>query len=171
MRKTYSGKWKPRHPEKYKGDPTKITYRSLWERNTFRWIEKHPKVKWWNSEETIIPYICATDNKPHRYFIDLTIKFTNGKVLLVEIKPAAQTKPPKRKNLNEAMTYMKNTSKWKYAKRYADQRGYKFEIWTEKTLEGLGIKTMTTKYKASKTKTGKRIWKSFKKIKKKCINK
>jgi len=161
MRKTYSGKWKPRYPEKYKGDITKITYRSLWERNTFRWIEKQSWVRWWNSEETIIPYICSTDNKPHRYFIDLTIKTTNGKTVLVEIKPLAQTKPPKRKNLNEALAYMKNTSKWKYAKRYCDDRGWKFEIWTENTLEGFGIKTL------AKPKPGKKTWKSFKRIKKK----
>ena len=156
MRKTYSGKWKPKYPHKYNGDITKIRYRSLWERNTFRWIEKQSWVRWWNSEETIIPYICSTDNKPHRYFIDLTIKTTDGKTVLVEIKPLAQTKPPKRKNLNEAMTYMKNISKWKYAKRYCDNRGWKFEIWTEKTLEGFGIKTL------SKPK-----WKAFKRIKKK----
>jgi len=167
MRKTYSGKWKPKYPEKYKGDTTKITYRSLWERNTFRWIEKQPWVKWWNSEETIIPYICSTDNKPHRYFIDLTIKTVTGKTVLVEIKPLAQTMPPKRKNLNEALAYMKNTSKWKYAKRYCDDRAWKFEIWTEKTLEGFGIKTLAVKRKPSKAKQGKKTWKSFKRIKKK----
>lgn len=171
MRKTYSGKWKPKYPEKYKGDINKIHYRSFWERQAFKWVESQSSVKWWNSEETVIPYICSTDNKPHRYFIDLTIRFTNGKTLLVEIKPAQQTVAPKRKNLNEALTYMKNTSKWKYAKKYCDDRGYKFEIWTEHTLEGLGIRTMTYKNKASKTKVGKRTWKSFKKIKKKVINK
>ena len=61
------------------------------------------------------------------------------------------------------MTYMKNTSKWKYAQKFCDERGYEFQIWTENELEAMGIKTMTLKYKASKTKTGKRIWKSLKK--------
>jgi hypothetical protein len=163
MRKTYSGKWKPKYPEKYHGDHTKITYRSLWERNTFRWIEKQSWVRWWNSEETIIPYICATDKRSHRYFIDLTVKRIDGKVILVEIKPLDQTKPPKRKNLNEALTYMKNTSKWKYAKRYCDDRGWKFEIWTEKTLESFGVPGMKTKKTAP--------WKPLKKRKKKTINK
>jgi len=173
MRKTYSGKYKVKYPEKYNGDHTKVTYRSYWEKQTFKWIEKQSWVKWWNSEETIIPYICSTDKKPHRYFIDLTIKRMDGKVVLVEIKPAQQTQPPKRKNLNEALAYMKNTSKWKYAKRYCDDRGYKFEIWTENTLESFGINLMTMKNKVSKTKTGKKIWKSFKriKVKKKVINK
>ena len=86
---------------------------------------------------------------------------------MVEIKPHGQTQPPKRKNLNEAMRYMKNTSKWRYAKRYAEDRGYHFEIWTEKTLEGFGINLLTMKNRASKTKMGKKVWKSFKKIKKK----
>jgi len=164
---TYKGKYKVRFPEKYKGDYTKVTYRSYWEKQTFKWVEKQPNVRWWNSEETIVPYICSTDNKPHRYFMDLTIKFTNGKVLLVEIKPFGQTQSPKRKNLNEALRYMKNISKWKYAKKYAEDRGYHFEIWTEKTLEGFGINLLTNRNKLSKTKTGKKIWKSFKRIKKK----
>jgi hypothetical protein len=166
-RKTYSGKYKLKRPEKYKGDPTKVQYRSLWERNAFRYLEKHPKVKWWNSEETVVPYICGTDKKPHRYFVDLTIRFMDGATILVEIKPHGQTQPPKRKNLNEALTYIKNTSKWKYAKRYAENRGWRFEIWTEKTLEQLGIRTLSYKNQLSKTKVGKKVYKTAKKIKKK----
>jgi|TARA_B100000929_G_scaffold230335_1_gene186737 hypothetical protein len=163
MKKTYSGTWKPKHPEKYNGDLNYIHYRSLWERNAFRYLDKASWVKWWHSEETIIPYICATDSKLHRYFVDLTIRTDTGRTLLVEIKPSHQTKPPKRKKLNEALGYMKNISKWKYAKKYCDEHGYEFQIWTEKELEAMGIKTMTTKFKISKTKTGKRIWKTLKK--------
>ena len=29
---SYKGKYKPSYPQKYKGDPTNIIYRSLWER-------------------------------------------------------------------------------------------------------------------------------------------
>ena len=164
MKKTYSGSWKPKHPEKYAGNINTIHYRSLWERNTFRYLDKASWVKWWQSEETVIGYICATDNKPHRYFVDITIRTKSGRTLLVEIKPSAQTKPPKRKKLTEALTYMKNVSKWTYARKYCKERDYEFQIWTEKELEALGIRTMTLGFKASKTKTGKRIWKSFKKI-------
>ena len=68
MKKTYSASWKPKNLHKYKGDPNSIRYRSMWERNTFRYLDtKADWVKWWNSEETVIGYICATDNKPHRY--------------------------------------------------------------------------------------------------------
>ena len=163
MKKTYSGSWKPKNLAKYKGDANKIKYRSLWERNAFRYMDTASWVKWWNSEETVIGYICATDNKPHRYFVDLTIRTTSGRTLLVEIKPSSQTQPPKKKKINEALTYMKNTSKWKYAKKFCDERGHEFQIWTENELEAMGIRTMSMKMKASKTKTGKRIWKTLKK--------
>ena len=164
MKKTYSGSWKPKNLHKYKGDPNSIRYRSMWERNTFRYLDtKADWVKWWNSEETVIGYICATDNKPNRYYMDLTIRTTSGRTILVEIKPSNQTQSPKRKKLNEALTYMKNTSKWKYAQKFCDERGYEFQIWTEKELEAMGIKTMSLGFKASKTKTGKRIWKTLKK--------
>jgi hypothetical protein len=163
MRKTYSGKYKIKFPEKYKGDINNVVYRSMWEKNTFKWVEKQPWVKWWNSEGTIVPYICGTDRKPHRYFVDLTIRSTKGETILVEIKPSAQCKPPKRKNLNEALAYIKNTSKWKYAKKYCDDRtGYRFEVWTEKTLEKLGIQSSYKK--PPKTKAGKRTWKPFKRL-------
>jgi len=163
---TYKGKYKVRFPRKYKGDYNKVTYRSYWEKQTFKWVEKHPSILWWNSEETIIPYICGTDNRPHRYFIDLTIRFKDGMTVLVEIKPQKQTQIPKnKKNLNESLTYIKNISKWKYAKKYCDNRGYKFEIWTEKTLEGFGINLMTPKRKPKKT------FKPFKRIKKKAKKK
>ena len=63
----YKGKWKPKNIKKYKGDYTKIVYRSLWERNVFRWMDANPDVIEWNSEEIIVPYICGTDRKFHRY--------------------------------------------------------------------------------------------------------
>jgi hypothetical protein len=159
MKKTYSGKWKPKYPQKYKGDVNNIRYRSLWERNAFRWVEKQSFVKWWNSEETVIGYVCDTDRKVHRYFIDLTIRTMDGKTILVEIKPHKETQPPKRKNLREALTYMKNSSKWRYAKKFCDDRpGYRFEVWTEKTLEQLGIKTMSPmRKKKSVKRTRKKV--------------
>jgi hypothetical protein len=149
MSKTYKGKYRIKKPEKYNGDIRNVTYRSLWERQAFRWCEERDDVVSWSSEETVIPYRCKTDNKIHRYFIDLKIKFSNGRTVLVEIKPESQTKPPKKpsrqtkKYINEVMTYVKNESKWKAASQYADNYGYHFEIWTEKHLKKLGIKLLT----------------------------
>ena len=68
---------------------------------------------------------------------------------MVEIKPKSQTKPPKKpsrqtkKYINEVMTYVKNEAKWKAAQKYAQDRGYHFEIWTEDTLKSLGMKLLT----------------------------
>ena len=149
MAKTYKGKYRIKKPEKYAGDPKNVTYRSLWERQAFRWCEDRDDVVAWSSEETVVPYVCPTDKRAHRYFIDLKIKFKNGRTVLVEIKPKSQTVPPKKpsrqtkKYINEVMTYVKNEAKWKAASKYAQDRGYHFEIWTEDTMKQLGMKLLT----------------------------
>jgi hypothetical protein len=145
---SYKGRFSPKHPEKYRGNPTDIIYRSLWERQVFKWCDNTDAVIEWSSETTVIPYKCRTDGKMHRYFCDLTIKFKNGKKLLVEIKPRKQTLPPEKKKrvtkayLAEVMQYAKNISKWEAAKEYADERGWEFKIWDEEFLRkelGLSI--------------------------------
>ena len=81
----YKGKYTVKNKKKYAGDPTKVTYRSLWERNAFRWAESNPQVRAWNSEEVVVPYKCKTDNKLHRYFVDM--KFQN-----IPVKPQLSIK-------------------------------------------------------------------------------
>jgi len=146
---TYHGKYRVQHAEKYKGDPTKVTYRSLWERQVFRWLDANSKVVWWNSEELVIPYYCMTDKKQHRYFVDVQVQFNKGPIRCIEIKPAAQTIKPEKKQgkrrsryLQEATTYAKNYSKWMTARGYCEKRGWVFEIWTEHTLTALGIRIL-----------------------------
>ena len=145
---SYKGKYKIKKPEKYLGDYTKVVYRSLWERQTFKWCESNSRVRAWNSEEVVIPYKCKTDHRIHRYFIDLFIEMDNGDCILVEIKPKKQTTAPKKptrktkKYLNEVTTYIKNTSKWTAANDFAEHKGWKFQIWTEETLKNLGIKLL-----------------------------
>ena len=82
--------------------------------------------------------------------MDFYIKYSSGEVCIVEVKPAKQTKPPsgKRKTkqyLNEVTTYVKNISKWEAAEKYAEQRGWKFIIWTEHELKRMGILPKTPK--------------------------
>ena len=145
----YRGKYKVKKPEKYSGDFNNVIYRSLWERQFFRWCEDNDDVIKWSSESVIIPYRCKTDNKMHRYFMDVKVKFKNGKTYLIEIKPESQTQPPKqpkrksKKYLKEVMTYVKNTSKWEQAEKYCFVRGGEFKIFTEKTLKSLGIRLLT----------------------------
>ena len=145
---SYKGKYKIKKPEKYLGDYTNVIYRSLWERQAFKWCESNTRVKAWNSEEVVIPYKCKTDNKIHRYFIDLFVEMDDGECILVEIKPKKETNPPKKPSrktkryINEVVTFVKNQSKWEAANQFANHKGWKFQIWTEDTLSNLGIKLL-----------------------------
>ena len=143
--KSYKGKYKVKKPKKYDGDHTKVIYRSMWERFAFKWCENNTDIKSWSSEETVIPYISAVDNKYHRYFVDLKLNMKDGRVILVEIKPDKQTKPPKgarrtKRFISESLEYVKNQCKWQAANEYCLDRGWHFQIWTEHTLKQMGMK-------------------------------
>ena len=60
---SYSGKFKPKNYKKYKGNPTKIFYRSLWERRFMVYADSNPNIIEWGSEEIVIPYISPLDRK------------------------------------------------------------------------------------------------------------
>jgi hypothetical protein len=144
----YKGKYRVINKNKYIGDSSNVIYRSLWERQALKWLDNNENILAFSSEETVIPYICSTDNKLHRYYMDLTFKTQTGETYMVEIKPNKQTKPPsinKRKSknyLSETLTYVKNHSKWKAAKQFAEKKGWIFEIWDENKLKSLGIKIL-----------------------------
>lgn len=137
-------KYKPIHPEKYLGDPTNIIMRSSWETRFANWCDRSPSIVGWVSEEIVIPYLCPTDGKVHRYFVDFVIKVKdktgNVKTYLVEVKPDKQTRPPEppkrktRQYINEVLTWGKNEAKWKAAREYAKDRGWEFKIITEYDL-------------------------------------
>lgn len=144
---SYKGYFKPKNPSKYKGDPLNIIYRSRWEAVFMGYLDNHPDVLQWSSEELIIPYLSPIDGKWHRYFPDFVIKKRNpaGKVeiVVVEIKPLAQTKEPvkqtkiNRRYITEVRTWGINQAKWQAAKQFCEKREWKFIIMTEKEL---GIK-------------------------------
>jgi hypothetical protein len=148
--KTYHGYFKPKHPEKYKGDPNNIIYRSRWESLVMSKLDEHPDVIWWQSEETVIPYRSPVDGRVHRYFPDFLVRMkdANGKfkTILIEVKPYAQTQPPvikegaskrTKKYITEVCTYGINSAKWNAAREYCKDRQYEFMIMTEREL---GIK-------------------------------
>lgn len=135
------GYFTPAHPEKYKGRVNAIIYRSGWELRFMKWCDSTPSVIEWSSEELVINYIFSYDRTPHRYFPDFKIKIIdkNGviKTYIVEVKPLAQTKPPRKNSknyLNESLTFIKNNDKWRYAREYCESRGYIFMVLTEKSL-------------------------------------
>ena len=142
---SYSGKFRPSNYLKYKGDPTNIIYRSLWELKFMNYCDKNENILEWGSEELWIPYRSPKDNRIHRYFPDFYIKYKkrDGSIQksLVEIKPLRQTKQPnmkpKRKTktwMNEVVTYGVNQAKWKAAQDFCEDRLWDFRILTEKEL-------------------------------------
>lgn len=141
----YKGFFKPKFPKKYNGDPTNIVYRSSWELRFMIYLDSHPDILEWSSEELVIPYVSPIDNRIHRYFPDFKVKRRdkdgNIETLVIEIKPDVQTKPPERKSqknkqyIKEVMTWGINEAKWKYAKDFCKDRKYKFMILTEKHLK------------------------------------
>ena len=141
----YRGKYYPSFPRKYKGDPTNIIYRSLWERKFMVYCDKNTKILEWGSEEIALPYISPHDSRVHRYFPDFYIKVqeNTGKIkrYLIEVKPLKQpTKPkkPKRQTkgyIREAFEYARNQAKWKAAREYCADRMWEFKVITEKELD------------------------------------
>lgn len=142
----YSGIYKPVNPQKYKGNPTRIIYRSMWERKLFVYCDLTANILEWGSEEIIIPYRCPTDGRVHRYYPDVYIKVKSSsgecKKYLVEVKPKKQVEgpspTPKRKTVawkREVLTFMKNQAKWEAAKDFCADRQMKFIILTEDHLK------------------------------------
>jgi len=144
---SYKGKYKVRCPYKYKGDPTKVIYRSLWELKFMRYCDSNINILEWGSEEMYVWYRSPVDNRPHRYFPDFYIKAkeSNGQIkkYIIEVKPQKQTKPPSKPKrqtrgyLREAFEYARNQAKWKAANEWCIDRGFEFKVLTEKEL---GIK-------------------------------
>ena len=143
----YKGKFSPKYPKKYRGDPTNIVYRSLWELKVMKYLDENTAVIEWSSEELAIPYVCPTDNKWHRYYPDFIVKVKKpdglSQTMILEVKPKKETIEPKKKKkatkqyITEVMTWGKNQAKWKAATEYCADRSWVFKLITE---DHLGIK-------------------------------
>ena len=144
---SYKGKYQPDNPKKYKGDPTNIIYRSLWERKFMKYCDANVNILEWGSEIFSLAYRSPIDNRIHKYFPDFYIKVkeSNGEIkkCIIEIKPKKQTVEPipqKRKTkgyIYEVYEYAKNQAKWKAAEEFCKDRQWEFKVLTETEL---GIK-------------------------------
>ena len=98
----FQGFFKPKNPQKYKGDPTDIVYRSSWEFRLMTYLDERKEIVSWGSETIIVPYRSPIDGKIHRYFPDFIVTKINkeGKkeTVIIEVKPFYQTVPPKKTN-------------------------------------------------------------------------
>jgi hypothetical protein len=142
--KYFQGYFKPKNPSKYLGDSQNIIYRSSYEYRVMTYFDTNPNILKWGSEEFHIPYVSPIDRSWHRYFPDFIIqakgKDGNTKTIVIEVKPSSQTTPPKigqkptRRYINEIATWGVNEAKWKAAQEYCLDRGWSFQIITEKDL-------------------------------------
>ena len=142
----YKGKFKPKNRDKYKGNPTNIIYRSLWERRFMVYCDSNNSVVKWSSEEIVIPYRSPFDRKIHKYYPDFWVKIKKHdgtiETSIIEVKPKSQTIPPKdtsrkRKSgrfLLEMKRYGINEAKWIDANTYCIYKNWKFKIITEDHL-------------------------------------
>lgn len=152
------GRFKPLHPEKYKGDPSNIIYRSGWEMTVMARFDNNPNVLEWSSEEIAIPYRTILDEeyeirnklpykRYHRYFVDFYVKVKDksGKLnkYLIEVKPLKETKAPVREDFKSEVSFKKalktwiiNSAKWKAAREYCADHGMGFVIQTEEDIYG-----------------------------------
>lgn len=141
----YKGKFSARFPQKIKGDPTNIIFRSLLEYRFMEWCDTNTCVVWWSSEPFPIRYISPIDGKGHSYWPDFMVRLRDKegkeKVLLIEVKPDTQTRPPKapaqrksKKFISEVQRWGVNEAKWRAAKTLCAKKGWEFVIMTEKTL-------------------------------------
>jgi len=109
------------------------------------YCDKNDKIVEWGSEEFFIPYRSPLDGKLHRYFPDFYVKVkqSDGKTKkwVIEVKPKAQTKPPKtpkrktKRYINEVRTYAVNDAKWKNAIEWCENKDMEFIILTEDELK------------------------------------
>lgn len=151
--RTLKGKFRPKNPNKYKGDSSNIIYRSSYELKLMRYLDENTNVLEWSSEEVAVPYrdpsIRDSNGLPkrRRYFPDFIVKVKSVdgsiKTMMLEVKPKTQTVEPKvqkrktKRYITEVTTWATNTAKWKAAEEYCLDRGWIFKLITEAEL---GIK-------------------------------
>jgi hypothetical protein len=117
-----------------------------------KYLDTHPNIIEWGSENVIIPYYSPAEKKTRRYFVDFYAKVRTidgeHKKYIIEVKPAEQCKPPRKPKkqtqgyIKKLKSYVMNQAKWKAARKWAEKRGWEFVIITEKEL---GIKTKKSK--------------------------
>ena len=144
------GKFKPKNPQKYDGNPTEIYFRSSYELKMFQYCDLTESVISYQSEEFCIPYRSPIDGRIHRYFPDMKLKYKDkdGTIrnLVVEVKPAKDLKMPETnpKKRTKSWAYsvkmwVVNQAKWEACREYCKDRGWEFKIFTEREL-GINVK-------------------------------
>lgn len=132
------GRFIPKNPAKYIGNPNNIAFRSSWELRFFQWLDSTPSILRWGSEEMFIPYLSPLDGRVHRYFPDIVVlyKHKDGSLRkeIVEVKPYKETVETPKMTAREAQALAVNRAKWTAAAEFASQHGATFRVVTERTM-------------------------------------
>jgi len=126
--KAIKGKFKPSKLFKYRGNPNRIIYRSLWERRFMLYCDRSDQIISWVSEEVEIPYYDSERQKWRTYYPDFLIRTEDSRSILVEIKPRTQ------------WNWQNNKDKWDAAIDFCNRKGYTFKVLGQSELYGRGVK-------------------------------
>lgn len=120
------------------GNAGKIIFRSSWEIAVMRFFDLSTAVLKWGSEEFSISYIHPGDRRVHKYFPDFFCVFKNAQGIeecwIVEVKPLKETLLEYAKTEYDKQMLAINMAKWTAAKAFAESRGLKFRVITEKDI-------------------------------------
>lgn len=146
--RVHQGYFVPRHPEKYKGDPTKVIYRSSWEFKFLEYCDNSEAVIEYCAEPVCVPYWNPILKKQCDYWIDcyMATRGPDGNLnkWLIEVKPQkylSAPEPPNRLTEKQTLNYVRhakmyiiNKAKFEAAKLYARAHNMQFGIITENFL-------------------------------------
>lgn len=143
-RTTMQGRFIPKYPEKYVGNPNAIFFRSSWEYRFMIWADQNNAVVRWASEEIAIPYVnpikkdASGNHKISRYYPDfiIMVRKPDGSIskTIVEIKPKKESVLTEKSSDRDKMAFIVNKAKWEAATAYAQRNGATFAVVTEEQL-------------------------------------
>jgi hypothetical protein len=132
---TLKARFIPKNPQKYLGNPNQIICRSSWEVNVCKWLDSHPSVLRWGSEEIKIPYIKPTDGRVHHYYPDFVAVIQdasgNPRKYILEVKPLKEAVLTNKSSNYDRINIAINEAKWNAAVAFSKQHGFEFKILTE----------------------------------------
>lgn len=121
------------------------TFRSSWESAFAVTIDRSLSVKGWASEPFSIQYYNPVKKRLAMYWPDFVIEYTNGFILIVEIKPMKEAVMDVNSSLYDRAMLLQNAAKWQAVSAFAKARGYGFRVYTERELAGILQKKTTNK--------------------------
>jgi hypothetical protein len=132
------GRFIPKNPDKYIGDPNKITFRSSWELTCMKRADSREDVLRWNSEEFSIPYFLPSDGKVHQYYPDMFIEWVDEDGIIhkeiIEIKPRHEAVKQYAKSDRSKDALEINEAKWVAAMHWCKENGFEFRVLTEQVI-------------------------------------